>query len=363
MIRRGLTLLWPWGAIVLVAAGCDQRAASTPQASVAPIEQTVTAGAPDRPMGVCHLTLDRSNMTVAERARLTLRIEIDAAVTDVTIDPPLPDPPADRLGDFVVASRAVRTLPEQDGRRVTEHALTLEPFLDGSKAIPPLRIKFVTPEGTTEVVTDAATVQVESVLSEQDRKAEVLPLSPAPEVVALTAPTPPKDWRPAAIVAGSTAMGGLAITLLLVQRRRRRALPLDPVAHARRRLGQLQATITAAIAEPFGAESQKLPSVASELAAVVRTYLQEALGVPAIGATVAELTQLARGHQVLAQQPEQLAQLLDTVRDLEHVAFAPEQPRAAVLAEHLATIDRFITHTASLAVTGTNADARARRAA
>lgn len=329
--------------------GGDRADAGAP---AAPISQVHTAGDAASPSGVVRLSVDRASMTVADRLRVTIRIESVPGAGRGEFDPPLPQPPTGRLGEWTVASLASRELPAQSGRSVVEHLLVLEPFLEGSKSVPPLRVRFAGDSGVLEVSTEPVSVEVTSVLSEQDRQADELPLSPAPESVALTLPRASKQRLSWPVVAGAASACAVAIGVVVVAGRRRRIKAVDPVADARAKLSAIQGRLTAAAAEPFGQAVTGLSDVASELASVARRYVDHALGVAAIGATVDELAGRLASEPRLSQQAGDVQALLATLRSLEQEAFAPSQPRAAVLAEHLAVVDRFITATAATVTAG-----------
>lgn len=347
---------WAIAAMIMamvVASGCERDGArAAGNAPAAPISQVHTAGDAASPSGVVRLSVDRAAMTVADRLRVTIRIESAPGAGRGEFDPPLPQPPTGRLGEWTVASLASRELPAESGRSAMEHLLVLEPFLEGSKTVPPLRVRFVGDSGVLEVSTEPVSVEVTSVLSEQDRESGELPLSPAPESVALTLPRASKQRWSWPVIAGASAAGAAAIGVAVVAGRRRRIQAVDPVADARARLSEIQRRLSAAAAEPFGSAATGLGDAASGLASVARQYVEHALGVAAIGATVDELTARLTSEPRLSQHVGEVQALLATLVSLEREAFAPSQPRAAALAEHLAVVDRFVTATAAAVISG-----------
>ena len=165
--------------------------------------------------------------------------------------------------------------------------------------------------------------------------------------LALTLPRASKQQWTWPVVAGGAAACAAAIGLAVVAGRCRRVRAADPVEEARTRLSAIQARLTAAAAEPFGPAAAGLGELASELAAIARRYVDQALGVAAVGATVDELTGRLTSAPRMSSHAGEVDALLGSLRALEQEAFAPSQPRAAVLAEHVTVIDRFITATAA----------------
>lgn len=367
MIRRWcITVMSICASVIamVIAAGCDRadrQSSGAPPA--APIVQVHTAGDVHQPLGVVRMSVDRSTMTTADRLRVTLVIETMQGIKHAEFDPPLPEPPSGRLGEWTVASIAVRDQPVSPTHRTTEHLIVLEPFLEGMKTIPSMRVRLTGDVGTAEVRTEPVGIEVASVLSDSDREAEQLALSPAPDSVALTLPAKSRSELQWPLIAGAAALSAVTIGLWARYVLRRRVTPIDPVAEVRARLAAIQARLNHAAAEPFSASATGLGEVAGGLGAAARKYLEHGLGVTAIGATTDELAERVVSEPRLTRHAEAVSAVLTVLRSLEQEAFAPTQPRAAVLAEHLSAIDRFVTDTAGLSKEHIQAAVALRRAA
>lgn len=337
---RVTSVLFAAATLSLVACGRAPNTGSDAQSPAA--AQTYTLGTDAaHPEVELRLSADRSQMTVADR--LTLKLTIDSG-DEASVAWTPPEPPSGRLGDFTVAAHAQRQLAAPPHRTITEHTLVLEPFLDGKKTIPPVTLDIRSSAGNTPTRT----------ISTQPIEVTVTPVIPPDQLEHATLAPDHDPLAPtlaphrgsvlvaaAAIAAALTWLGAFAWARLVAPRR---TVVLNPLAAARVRLADLRKRLAAAQADPFAAGVPATPAIAADLAATIRTYLDQHLHVAAAGATAAELG--PRLAESAAMPLPLAASTLAAITALEQFAFSPAQPRSSDLLPLLDTADQLVAATA-----------------
>jgi len=221
--------------------------------------------------------------------------------------------------DLGVAPFELRAASLHPGPGGTEVRLTLSVFQVGHHRIPPLALRVRRPDGSTRTVkTTPASVTVQSVLLEQNpqflgiRGPVRVPVSPAGYVVATLA---------------ALVLLVAAVVVVRVLWRRRQAW----LAAARERAGPPLSADEAALRdlqrlrEARWPEQGALKRFADELSRIVRVYISERYGIPALERTTYDLARSLRRH---ASAGEYAADALGLLEACDLVKFAKARPRA-----------------------------------
>jgi hypothetical protein len=263
--------------------------------------------------------LDTTATTVG--GALTLQLELEPS-TGWQVEPPAKSLD---LGPFRV--RSVERLPRPDGAAWRLRIVAVEA---GDVEVPAIRLAARGPEGESgECVTEPIPVHVESNLPSPapgDEGGEPQEPEPADLKPALA---PPRDWRPVAIAAATAALvaalGFWALRRLRGRRRREappppaRRVPLRPAWET-----ALEELDRIAAADHVAHGALGLQYV--EVTAVLRRYLEERYGVPALERTTSELAESLRRTPL---RPDLAARMLALLREADLVKFAKAVPSAA----------------------------------
>jgi hypothetical protein len=325
------TLPTPAG-LPTVRAGAEER--------VAAVKQDRRTASGDATLGV-ELTVDRVEMTVAERVYATLAVSTRAeAVVMLPEDGKaggfggLKEPQRSSgvpgsatpttLGGFNVVSRDVSERDEGAMRRTTVRYV-LEPFLAGEKTIPALEVRAKDGGRSLSLKTEPVKVLVKAVAGEKDDAST--PLEPLRATMEIAAPVKRKITRGMIIAGGAALVGMLAAFGFMIAHSRLRARPVDPVVRVHEGLSRVR-TMLAADSSRAGATA-----AATELRRVFAEYLRDGVGLPADTQTGSELAAAAEQSSVSAEAKAELVRLLG---DMDRVRFAPDAAVGPVV-EHLVT--------------------------
>ena len=268
------------------------------------IERTVSAGdtAKDSLLTV-RMTADRTRMTVADR--LILTFDVQAAPGASIALPQI----GEKLGDFTVASS--ESPAASGGSANRQLRLVLEPFLNGSKAIPALTFKSTRDGQTTSVMTEPLSIPVSDVLTLE--KDQTPPIAPAKPPIDFDEPARAR-WP--IILIGSLAGAGYvgAFGLAMLNARRRRA-STDPVAAFGLALRDADQRCS------VGASAASVESALFAVASALRRYLSLHVRIPAIGASAPELIDRVRRAEHLSNTDRAAIERL--IVELESARFAP----------------------------------------
>jgi hypothetical protein len=290
-----------------VAAGQTEGAKGAPV-----VQQDRHTGAGDATLDV-QLTLDRVEMTVAERliATLTVSARPDASLTLPTF--------SNTLGDFTIVSSESKARIEGPLLRTTVRYV-LEPFLAGDKQIPTMEIRALDGKRTLTLRTEPVSIKVGAVAGTGDT--EKTPLEPARGPVALIAPKRNDLRRPIWVGVVSALVGTVAsMGVVALQRRRARRLAL-PINRVRRELDALSLALGSSESREEAAGS------AARLREALATFLHGHFGLPAPTSTARELDAALASSQLFQQDRDSLAALLE---ELDRARFGPGGVTAPVV--------------------------------
>jgi hypothetical protein len=257
--------------------------------------------------------IDRLEGSVADR--FTLWIDAGAPA-----DTPLAWPEfGNTFGGMTVISKRQRApLLDEDGRLIRRMAITMEPYLPGSYALPGLTFTYDDPEtGEVSLTTDPITIEVVSLLDEDEQvNADVgADSGPVGELSDVMRPEPVTPWYVWALAVGG---GGALVTALVIValRRHRRPPPLAPSIIARDRLATLAAR--------YDDDSIETATIIDEIAEYARWYVAARFGLATEDHTTEEILAAARGGDTMHADD---VVLLDRVlRRCDAVRFSPAGP-------------------------------------
>jgi hypothetical protein len=291
--------------------------------ALAPVVAAAEAAAPIR----LEAAVDRDHVTIDQRIRLTLQIEVPHGAR--VSWPELPP----RLGGFAVVAAAALDMPAEANRLA--YSWLLEPERIGDLSVPPLPVRVqeagVSAARATEVQSPEVPVTVISLLPEDVDIA--LHKDIAPPVTLGASGGAGLLWLGLALLAG-----GLLFLLRRWQRHRRRAaaparglLPADLEALAE--LDRLQAL--------RADDDHAIETYYLRLSAILRHYLERRFALAALSRTTEEVVAGARrAAGEVSAQGERIAALLGPC-DL--VKFARHRPAPGERGEALAQARAFIT--------------------
>jgi hypothetical protein len=221
----------------------------------------------------------------------------------------------------------------EDGGTIFRRWARLEPFLSGTQEIPPFSIGFEVGGNRHTLMTDPVSVQVQSLLPEDYERLEIEGIYP-PEY-------PPRRFPLWLVALGAASLAGAGAALLLLGRRRGKAVPapLDP-PHlvALRELEGLRAEDLVA--------SGEVKAFYQRITAILRRYIEDSCGVRAPELTTEEFLQEVQRGEVFQLE---LAEMLK--RFLEHcdlVKFAELEPAKADVESTYSSCRRFVLATAPM---------------
>jgi hypothetical protein len=316
------------GAVALVAmvtlGGCDRGPSSPPPAVVRDLEQGQLR---------VRVTLDRDQITTAQRARLTIATTMPDGFDAAAIDLPKSLPEGLSLGPSLPETRPK---PGAAAAGALQREFLIEPFLSGEYTIAPIEIAATrrgsSPPETLSVRTEPIVLRVASVLKEGETE-----LADVKGVVDVA--EPPNWW-----LIGAAAVGVLALGALGYRAWRRRGIvpPAPPVlvaAHdlALRRLDELMARrlVEAGKFEPFYAEAS----------GILRRYIEDRFGLRAPERTTEEFLEESRTSAVLMEGDVRVLERFMSHVDL--VKFAAVVPTEREAQSVASTVREFVDRTRS----------------
>jgi hypothetical protein len=314
-------LLWVTAAGLALAwqglAAAQSSAAPTPA-----VERTVRQG----PASVT-LSLDRTNMTAAER--LTLRLLVTSPAGAAMDWPPITV--GEKLGGFTVVTRRDPPPALGDGGATTTGVeVVLEPFLPGQYQIPAFIFGFRSPGAErTTISTEPVAVTVRSLLGDTTEG-----LSPGP-IRGIVDPPAPGGWGPWPIVGAVAGMAGLCTVATMAARRfRARSAPSDPIDTALQELAGLRRDLEGRTGAPA--------SVFDLTAALLRRSLTAVCDERAAGMTTEEILAAAPGWPILrTQDTDDLRRILPLCDQARYAAAAATREQALdAVARATAVVER-----------------------
>jgi hypothetical protein len=278
-------------------------------------------------------SVDRVEMSVAERVYATLvvtaRPEAVITLPDVgssdapsrnaaVTGGPTPGTTAKTLGDFTVVS-AERTEHIEGAKRQTTLRVVLEPFLAGTKTIPPLEVKAKDGGKGFSVRTEAVSVNVLAAAAEKNNAQT--PLEPARGPVALMAPAEKRLSRPMIIGGAAATVAVLAAFGFVIAHSRGRKRGVTPLVRVLGGFDRVREMLAA-----DGTRSGAL-AAASLLHEAFTEYLRDELAIPADTHTGRGLVAAVERTGTLT--PAARADLVALTSDMERIRFAPDVASAA----------------------------------
>jgi hypothetical protein len=295
-------------------------------ASIWPAASIVAAQEPETAVPFLHSSLDTSAAAVGAPLRLKIQPEV----------PPgwLVAPPSPEIDLDPFSLRRVSLVRSPDGSGEA-FVLDLVPLKAGDVEIPPIPLTASDPDGEeVTLTTEALPVQVlsnlpapgESAGAEEGAPGEEAAPAPADLKPALTAP---RDWLPVWIAAGSLVVATILGFLLFRKLRRLRGRRgLGPVRRRPKRKLRpaweiaLEGLDRIAAADHVG--KGEIARQYVEVTAVLRQYLEDRYGVPALESTTSDLRAFLDG---VALAPEARTQLLALLGEADLVKFAKALPQ------------------------------------
>lgn len=276
--------------------------------------------------GPCEITVELSPAMGRVCDDLSLRLSIrhpkNAAVKKVEL--------GGQAEAFLVRESREETPQPRGDDIVSERQYVLEPLQAGKLAIGPVEVT-VALAGAAEVVlrTQAIPVELHTVVALPPRLEALRPMAGPPPA---PAPSPgtrfPWEW---------TAALGVVVLVLgsfvwrWASQRVPRRVPGSPRAEARRRLAELVAN---------GHVSGDIKAFYIALADIVRQYLVQAAGVPALEQTSEEcLCTVAQRGVLSAEAAEMLARFF---RSADRVKFGRFQPQPAEVSENVRQVELIV---------------------
>lgn len=283
-------------------------------------------------------SIDRSSLSVAESLALTLEAEVEGG-GEVEF-PKI----GEKLGDFSVKEH--RDDPPRmaaDGRTIFRRVYTLEPFLPGDYAIPPMQVrrrgKAVAGAQSggdsqeNEITTEEVSIWVNSLL-EKDKKD--VALNPIKEPVGL-----PPDPTPALYVMMGLGITALLAAVFLYFRRLRtagRGRPEPVLAAHELAYRQLEGILGEKLIE-----RGEIKLFFSKISDVLRVYIENRFGIHAQRQTTEELMSDASRGASFANAHG--ASLLEFLNSCDLVKFAGRRPHPDEIAKAVDVCKDFIEAT------------------
>lgn len=267
------------------------------------------------------MTIDQpSRLTVGERVQYTFVVEVDGG-TQVALAPAAL-PPEVALVDPPQETR----VPLPNGREQVTLSLEVAPFVVGEVELPPLPLRYSSPDGSSGTLQGNASVLNVSSILPASGQVQPRGLKPQAQIG-----TPPAGWVTPAIVAAAAGLAVLLLALLLriallqARSRRRNAAPVvlmqpqGPEDLARNALDEAGAA--------FGADGD-YTAYYRALGTAVRTYLSERHGFPAFALTTRELEEAMIAKGIDRWQVRVTAGLLNQCDAVVYASYRPAAERA-----------------------------------
>ncbi len=271
-------------------------------------------------------SIDRADITVADRLRFTLTCTTRRAATLT-----LPDFPA-QFGDFTLVSSSKDERLSPSGDREITVQLVLEPFLAGAKTIPSISVQAIDTTRTLKLKTEPALVQVAAVAD--PAATDKTPLEAAKAPVALIVPTTPNRFTLWATLGCALLASATALCFATLSSSRRAKREADPAFRAGRDLENVRAKLARSTTSTHAGEC------CEELFLAFAPYLDAALGIPAgtqphaaIAAAIATSPRLSF---------EDRTELNSLLADLERTRFAPGGASIPIVQSLLARAATFV---------------------
>ena len=278
------------------------------------------------------LSVDRQELGVAERLRMTLTVTAPAAALIA-----FPDVAAELEHFTVVAENRASPVAMDDGRQIWRQAYVLAPRQAGETIIPPLTAV------VQQTIADAGLRQRE--LHTEAVPVNVITLVPADAAItALRDVAPPVDLKtpmrltPVWWLAGAVLL--LALSGLWLWRRRRTPRQRPRPAHE---------LALAALRALDPDDQTQVDRFYVRLSDILRRYVLWRFGLEAPRRTTDEmLPALSQAGAMLAQRSERIGMLL---RDFDRVKFGRHRPRGPDMQRALNDVRDFVEATADRSVT------------
>jgi hypothetical protein len=261
-----------------------------------------------------HTSIDSTKIKIGSQFNLTLKTTVDAKAR-------VNFPEGKNFGLLeVLESYPVDTI-KNDGRYELVKKYGLTQFDSGRYVIPPLPVII----NNKNFTTDSLTIEVTNVVVDT-LKQKMFDIKPVAEVKSES-----NIWWYLVILAGLAAVGGLIYWD--IKRRRNKvkpelplySSPIEKAAGELKRLESKQLLQKGAVKDYY-----------SELTGIVRTYIEEAVHIPAKESTTGGLLialQDAMAHKKLNLNSETLIQLQKVLSNADFVKFAKMQPPEGEIAE------------------------------
>ena len=309
-VVRALTALTA-AALLLIAAGCDQKAqnAQTPSSA----EKTPARSVVERGPVKFTAEVEPAKARLSDEPVLTLTIEYEPGVR---IEKP---PFGSSLGSFLVRDFREPLTKTREGREILQQIYTLEPVRTGRLLIDPITLTFIDlrPNGdekTHTIQTEALTVEVSSMLGDA-----------APSLASLRPQAEPLDLPTyGSIIGWSIVMILLALTIIgwltrrhFKRKRQAAAIVLSPEELALAELDKL--------AQSRMAQTDVVQFYV-ELTAVVRRYIERTTGIRAPEQTTEEfLREISQANTFDRTTNDRLRDFLESADLVKFAAFRPRQ--------------------------------------
>lgn len=234
----------------------------------------------------------------------------------------------DTLGDFHVEPIGQPALV--DGSLVARYRLTT--FASGRLTIPGVLVELRGPEGARRLATGSLSVEVASVLAENDDPKEFRGIKGELDLV------PPANRWPAIVAAGAVAALAVGAGLWFVARRRR-AAAVPPSAEAVA-IGALDLLDREGLPK-----SGRVHEFHVRLTDIVRSYIERRFAIRAPELTTQEFLREARGASSIEERHQSLLASLLTSADM--VKFAGIRPDPELCGRSMETARRFVEESAA----------------
>lgn len=279
------------------------------------------------------LTLSASRITTAQR--IEARLEVMAPEGSTV---KLPHAGA-AVGEFtLVGVTAAEPTVASDGRIVHGETYLLEPFLDGTYALGPLKFIYTTGPGrasrTAEIPPEPISIEVASVLAGGEDIPDIKDIAPLAEL-----PPDRTLWLAAALAAAAVAVLG---AVLIVLRRRRRLAPQPPaesLSDDEIALGELAVLLSEDLIQ-----AGRIDEFYTRLTDILRRYVERRFGFHAPVQTTEQFLATIRNADAFGDVHRALLGAFLARCDL--VKFASDRPGAEAIEGAVSSCRQFITETA-----------------
>jgi hypothetical protein len=317
---------------------CEQKrqpstvsASPSPTSAVAPaVQRSQHTASGDALLDVA-TSVDRTDITVADRIRFSLTCTTRPSATLT-----LPDFEA-QFGDFTVVSSSRHDQLAPSGNRETTVLLVLEPFLAAQKTIPSISVQALDAGRTLKLKTEPVVVQVAAVA---DPKADdKTPLEAPKTPVALILPANPSRLALWTTLGCALFASATALCFVAVASSRRSKREADPVFRVRRELEAVRTRLAQGTTRAHAAIAS------DDLFRCFAAYLAIVLDIPAGTQPHATITAAIAASPRLAF--EDRTELNALLADLERTRFAPDGASIPIVQSLLDRVTAFVKRTSA----------------